>query len=231
MFDNYSMLIIVGLLVVILGSLLTIVKKSFSKNTLMYLYEKNDPQSYISNLNSFKAKFLVSNKQRLMLLIDGYIATKEYDKVYDIFKELRKSKLSFGKKITLYQKEITIYIQRRKFKEAISSYNDLEQEASLLQNNTEINRLLKDAEIMVNVYASKNLEYVDTLNSIITNSNDNTNRGLCNYRIAYLYYFKNDTKNCNKHLQSALIDLKGSFLEDIIKKVIKNNDLLESYNF
>lgn len=224
MINQELLLGIIAVTIILLGTLLAYLKKSFSKKTLSYLYEQNDPIKYIESLLSFKAKFLVSNNQRLMLLINGYTQTKEYEKIYEIFKDLRNSKLSYGKKISLYQKEIFIYLKSHKNDLAIKSYNDLNEQANLLQENTEIRKLVEDANIMVNVYARKNLDYINELKEIIQNSKEKALKGLCNYRIAYIYYYNDDPNNADKYLKESNNMFKNTLIETAIRSVIKNKN-------
>ncbi len=225
---NFLNLIIVTIFLLAISITFSLYKNSYYKKVMFELVQKNDADKYIKMLNSTKAKFLLGKKTRYILLVDGYISLKNYEEVYSLFKTLRNLKLSYGKKINLYQKEISVYLEQKKCNEAISSYEDLKLEGEKI-NDPHMNKILQDSEMVINVYAKNNPEYLNTLLDLEKNEVDKSKKGIYDYRIAVCYSKMNDDTKAKTYLKKAKENLDGTFVYNLVNKVVKNPELITDY--
>ncbi len=226
--NHFIIFIILMVVAIVINVGLHFAKRSFTMKTMGYLYQQGDAKKYLEALDSFNAKILFSKKTRLFMKIDGHTQLKQVDEVLAIFKQLRGMRLSYGKKITLYQKEVGVYVEQKMNEEAIASYDDLVREGSLLQDQRMI-QIIENNGVLVDVYAKKNPEVTEQLKQIITSTQDQVMIGIMSYRLAVCSHHQGDHVATKKYLKEAQVALKGTLFEALIGKVISDQKLIDNY--
>lgn len=226
--DKIIILILLTIIGLAFGIILTKEKTKFNKINIDYLYLKKQPQTYIDRLNTKKAKFLFGNITRKFMILDGYINLKDNNQTISLFDELRNNKLSYGKRINLYQKEISYYLEAKMFDKALASYQDLKNEGSLI-NDPRMLQILSESEALIEVYVKKNIEYIDVLIQLINSSKDDLTNVINNYRIAYCYFNNNNVDKAKEYIKKSFNFSEKTMLNSLLKKVNKDIKLINEY--
>lgn len=224
-FVIYLVIAIIFALIFILFSKL---KKNFIIKMSKILYADNNPDMFIKELGSFKGKLFINKKTRLFRLIDAYALKQDSDSVVKIFKELESKKLSFGQKVSLFEKVVNYYVQIQKYDEATIA-NDKIQELSKQVEIQDLQNIAKDCQALIDIYINKD----GSLATIMADNGDKANidsvKGTYYFRAAKCYYYRNDNRMIEKYLEKANKYLINTSMKSTIEECIKDHNKLDIY--
>jgi len=201
------------LIAIVLGYQYSSIK--FSKLLSSYLYKELDGDKYLEALNSSKAKLFVRKNRREMLKVDAYAIQNDSEKLEKQFKNLESMKISYGQKISLYEKEVQYYANSKQNDKAMIAYNELMMLGSQI-NNENMTRVLNEATITIEVYVNRNGDFAEKLVELGKNSNTPIIKGIYFYKASKCFYYKNDKDNVIKYLKKAQNNLTSKVWRDHI---------------
>lgn len=221
--NQFIYYVLIGVLCAVFYVILQMTYRKFLMRLSSELYEQHNPELFLKSLNSGMGKLFMSSKTRLFMSIDAYLLLKDEQKVESIIEELENSRMGLGKKIALFQKEITFYLEAKKPTQAIEANRKLREIAENIKD-TKIVQVLEECDILIHVYARKSAEYVQLLLDKAAALNDILPKGIFYYRAAVCYYNIDDKVSCEKYLNEAKKSFSGSFLEKIMDQVLQSKN-------
>lgn len=186
------------------------------------LYKEVNPEKYLQVLNSWKGKMFFSRKTRSLMAIDALLMQNETAKIEEIFEQLDAAKMNPANRLGLAQKEVSYYIDTKKFDKALKAYDTLKTIAAKF-NNSQVESILKECTFLVEIYIHHNTEILDEVLDLASKMTNPFYQGIFLYRAAKLYYYKNDEENCRKLLSEAMEKLKGTAWEVMIRQMLEEN--------
>ena len=88
---------------------------------LMVELSEIHPEKYLQVLNSWKGKMFFSRKTRSLMAIDALLMQNETAKIEEIFEQLDAAKMNPANRLGLAQKEVSYYIDTKKFDKALKA--------------------------------------------------------------------------------------------------------------
>ena len=186
------------------------------------LYKEVNPEKYLQVLNSWKGKMFFSRKTRSLMAIDALLMQNETAKIEEIFEQLDAAKMNPANRLGLAQKEVSYYIDTKKFDKALKAYDTLKTIAAKF-NNSQVESILKECTFLVEIYIHHHTEILDEVLDLASKMTNPFYQGIFLYRAAKLYYYKNDEENCRKLLSEAMEKLKGTAWEVMIRQMLEEN--------
>lgn len=225
---RFVIYIIIAIIFALIFIIFSKLKKNYIMNMSKILYVDNNPDLFINKLESIQGKIFINKKTRLFRLIDAYALKQDINLVIKVFKELEAKKLSFGQKVSLYEKEVSYYVQNQKYEEAKTA-NDKVQELAKQVEIQDLQAIAKDCQALIEVYVNKD----GSLASVMADNGDKANidsvKGTYYFRAAKCYYYRNDNKMIEKYLEKAQKYLNKTSLKNVIEECIKDHNCLDKY--
>ena len=232
-FTNYwqFILLFVGMSLGIFALLrLQVMLRDTMASTIQNLLHQN-PALCLERLeNNGRLKLLYRKPILLLWKLDCYMALGEDGKACHTIKTLRGMKLEPLDKVELYQKEISFYATSGDGESARKSCNDLKaflKEAGA-QNEKHYAAILSEAELIIGVYVDHNVSLIKKLTGRAEHTRNDVMRGISQYRVAKLAWFKGDEELMHTYLGRAAKNLKGTKYEPIIEAAMKDPRILET---
>lgn len=190
-----------------------------------------DPALCLERLeNNWRLKLLYRKPIVLLWKLDCYMALGEDGKACQTIQSLRSMKLEPLDKVELYQKEISFYATSGDGESARKACTDLK--AFLKEAGAEKDKhyaaILSEAELIVGVYVEHNVALIKKLIGRAEHTRNDVMRGITQYRIAKLAWFKGDEELMHTYLNRAAKNLKGTMYEPIIDAALKDPGILET---
>jgi len=174
----------------------------FTKQLSIILYKDKKVKDFLEQLESIKGKLFVRKKQREILKLDAYAIANDRQALLKQFEYLETLKLSYGKKISLYEKEVLYYANNKENEKAETAYNKLIELGSQIENDR-MDKILAEARITMEVYVYRNGSFASKLVDLAKVSDNKMAKGLNYYRASRCYYYLNDKENVLKYLKKA----------------------------
>lgn len=197
--------------------------------TLKQLYH-TDIELYMERLENNKRLRLIFRRQLMALyLLDGYMKQGRDEDILRTIGKLDKMKLEPRDKVDYYQKRLSYFVSINNAEEAKKSRDMLvEYLRSVKAMEVEKYRIIaEEADTIIGVYIDRDTTMIKKLTRAAAKTKNDVMRGVCQFRIAKLYYFKGDEENCRKFLESAKRNLKDTYYEPVIEEAEKNLSILE----
>lgn len=207
----------VGLMLVAIVVFYQLANLRFVKKLSHDLYVLVDPDSYLAAIDSFKGKIFLRKSRRELLKVDAYAMKKDHAALINQFKILANCKLSYGKLISLYEKEVQFYATNNYPDEALASYEKLINEANKIQSD-QLDKVVEEATINIEVYVKRNGKYATRLVDLAKNTEHQLIKGVYLYKAAKCYYYLADEDNTVKYLKKAYNNLTS----DVWRKHIES---------
>lgn len=190
-----------------------------------------DPALCLERLeNNWRLKILYRKPILLLWKLDCYMALGDEGKARHTISELRKAKLEPLDKVELYQREISFYATSGDGEGAKKAYSDLK--AFLKEAGADREKhyaeILHEAEIIIGVYVDHNVSLMKKLIGRAEHTKNDVMRGITQYRIAKLAWFKGDEELMRTYLSRADKNLQGTLYAPIIAEARKNPSVLEN---
>lgn len=196
------------------------IKKSYLQKISKLLYKDNKPDEFLKEIDSFSSKLFFNKKVRLQRKLDAYVMKHDIDSAIEILKELEGLRLSFGQKVSLYEKEVNFYVQNKMYKQAEEANNNI-QELNKKVEIPDLQKIADECNFLIKVYVDKDSSIVNDLIDFAEKSGNESVKGLFYFRAAKLYYYKQDNKMVDKYLDKSYNLLHktafGPYLEECKK--------------
>ena len=217
--------------VIIVGLNMWVTNRSRRYMNQLIEQQTSNPQVALTKLNKWYNKLLIPYYQRSAMQMNCYSALNEDDKLEQLFDSFNKKVQSKRTLVTVrdkamvYQKEISHYIHHKNSDKAKAVNHCMQ----ALQSNDEFtNSLINESNDCIQIYLDHNFAYLDKGKQIVTNHDNSVFKGIWHYRLAYLYWIKNASKEVNHHLNLAKSLLKESEIYPLVEKVAKNYTLFDT---
>lgn len=204
----------------------SVFKKNYIKDMSKTLYADTNPDLYLKRIDNIEGKIFLNKKVRLFRKIDAYAMKNDKNNVINTFKELESLKLSFGQKVSLYEKEVDYYINQKMYDEAKQA-NNIIQDLSKQVEIEDLNKIAINCDALVEIYANHNGTLANEMVKYGDESNIPTVKGTYYYRAAKCYYYRGDNKLVDKYLEKALDLLRNTSWGPIITNCLKDHKNLE----
>ena len=213
-------------IVCLIGSLLY--KRWATNKALKELYalKVKDKGEYIKALDSYYVKFSFSEFNRNLMKLNYWIDERNDEKVKEVLEIISKIKLNENDRIALYSKLFGYYIDKKEYDKAKKMAENL---LPLVENKKDEQSELLAGETrqIVEIYCNKNTDLIEDLEETLdTIDNDNV-KSILAYRIARLYYVKNDFDNVKKYIELAIKYSSNDNTIDDLNKILKDYTLLD----
>jgi hypothetical protein len=193
----------------------------FSKQLSSFLYKEFDANKYLEILDSSKAKLFVRKNRREMLKLDGYAVKQDSVNLEKQLIKLESMKISYGQKISLYEKEVQYYANSKQNDKALKAYDELMILGNQINSN-DMSRVLNEATITIEVYVKRNGELAEKLVELAKNNKTPIIKGLYFYKASKCFYYNDDKINVIKYLKKAQNNLTSKIWRDHIDACLKD---------
>lgn len=192
---------------------------------------QQDPALCLERLeNNRRLKLLYRKPILLLWKLDCYMALGEDGKARHTISELRKAKLEPQDKVELYQREISFFATSGDGDSAKKACADLK--AFLKEAGADKDKhyaaILSEAELIIGVYVDHNVTLIKKLTGRAEHTKNDIMRGITQYRIAKLAWFKGDTELMQTYLSRAAKNLQGTTYAPIIAQAQQDPSILET---
>jgi len=190
-----------------------------------------DPRLCLERLeNNRRLKWLYRKPVLLLWKLDCYLALGEDGKARQTIGLLRDTKLEPLDKLELYQKEISFFATSGDGERAKKACADLK--AFLKEAGADKEKhyaaILDEAELIIGVYVDHNVSLIKKLVGRAEHTKNDVMRGVIQYRIAKLSWFKGDEELMRTYLNRAGKNLQGTLYAPIIEAAKSDPTILET---
>lgn len=189
-----------------------------------------DPALCLERLeNNRRLKLLYRKPILLLWKLDCYMALGEDGKARHTISQLRKAKLEPQDRVELYQKEISFFATTGDGESARKACSDLKaflKEAGA-EKDAHYAAILSEAELIIGVYVDHNVSLIKKLTGRAEHTKNDVMRGITQYRIAKLAWFKGDEELMHTYLNRAAKNLQGTLYAPIIEQAKIDPGILE----
>lgn len=190
-----------------------------------------DPALCLERLeNNRRLKWLYRKSILLLWKLDCYLALGEDGKARQTIELLRKAKLEPMDKLELYQKEISFFATSGDGERAKKACADLK--AFLKEAGADKEKhyasILEEAELIIGVYVDHNTGLIRKLIGRAEHTKNDIMRGITQFRVAKLAWFKGDTELMELYLNRAGKNLRNTQYEPIIEAAKTDPGILET---
>lgn len=202
---------------------------SQASQTILRLLQQ-DPALCLDRLDNNRLLRLLFRKPLLELWrLDAYMALGAHENAEKSIKKLEKMRLEPKDKLELYQKSLSFYAGEGNAAEAKAARDRLK--AFLKQMGAEkispYTEILDEAELIIGIYIDHNTALIPKLVGRAAHTKNELMRGVTQYRIAKLAYFKGDIDQMHTYLARAEKNLKGTWYAPIIAEAMEDPSILQ----
>ncbi len=190
-----------------------------------------DPKLCLERLeNNRRLKWLYRKPILLLWKLDCYMALGEDEKARHTIDRLRSAKLEPMDKLELYQKEISFFASYGDGERAKKAFADLKSflKESGADKEKHYAEILSEAEIIIGVYVERNVGLIKKLVGRAEHTKNDVMRGITQFRVAKLAWYKGDEDLMRTYLNRAGKNLKGTVYEPVIDAAKEDPSVLET---
>lgn len=152
--------------------------------------------------------------------LQAYMLLGQDDRIEATLDALVKMRLEPRDKLEYYQQSLSYYAVIGKYDEAVKVCDDLHRfiikaKAQYIEPYASI---LDEADTIVGVYVEHNTALIKKLIGKAEHTKNNISRGITQFRIAKLAYYKGDKQLLDTYLNRSEENLKGTAYEEIIEQ-------------
>lgn len=229
--DNWKWMVAFVAVALVTFLLLFILSKArdASAKDLDYLYHTNI-DTYLERLENNKRLNLVFRKSIILLYkLDGYMAKDDKEQIENTIKQLDKISLEPNDRVEYYQKRVSYFVSVGQNEEVLRTRDMLKNYLIKVKalDTPKYKSILEEAEAIVRIYVNKDVTFIDALIAKAQRTQHPVMRGITQYRIAKLAYYKGDNEMVDKYLAKAKLNVKGTYYQPIVDSAILNKKVLE----
>lgn len=221
----YVSIAVIFFLIFILFSQL---KKKYIKDMSKTLYAEQNVDVYLQRLDNIEGKIFLNKKVRLFRKIDAYAMKDDVDAIVNTFKELETLKLSFGQEVSLYEKEVSFYTNKKMYEQAKVANNKIQELAKKVEIE-DLQKIADDCNALIEIYINKNGSLATEMAKHGDDATIDAVKGTYYFKAAKCYYYRKDNKMTDKYLNKALDNLRKTSWGPIISECIQDHRKLEEY--
>lgn len=230
--NNWYWLLIFGVMAVLVFLMLRL-QVMLREHTAVVIQNLlvTDPKLCLERLeNNRRLKWLYRKPILLLWKLDCYMALGEDENARQTIAQLRKARLEPRDKLELYQKEISFFSTTGEGEKAKKSLEDMRAFLKKVGADKEKQyaAILEEAEIIIGVYVDHNTGLIKKLTGRAEHTKNDIMRGIIQYRIAKLAWFKGDKELVATYLNRAGKNLKGTLYAPIIAAAKEDPSVLET---
>lgn len=223
-FVAFALMVGAGFLVTRLQS---VIRERAAQEMSMLL--RTNPASAAERLENNWHLKLVFRKQVLLLWkLDAYMTLGQREKALETIRKLDKTRLEPRDKLDFYQKRLSFFATENNGDEARASrdqlYNFLKKAEAL--KTEPYATIMDEADLIIGIYIDHNTGLIKKLIGRAEHTKNDIMRGVTQYRVAKLAFFKEDWALMNTYLNRAGKNLKGTYYEPIIEQAKENPEIL-----
>ena len=225
--DNITATVLTVLGALVLFALLVINRKNaFAK--LQALLNKGDYKAYLQLLDDKFIKATLSQKELLVMQLEGSMMLREDEKAQQIIKKL--DTVSFGKEdlIAYYRKRLDYFIALGNTNEAEKSYSMLCQSVDMANMAALGEDMKQQAKLSLDVFLYKDVSRIDELLKLEAQQEESMAKGMTQYLLAHLFHAKGDDDTATDYLAKAAALLGDSQWGMVAKAASRDLSLLEN---
>lgn len=192
---------------------------------------QKDPKLCLERLeNNRRLKWLFRKPVLLLWKLDCCLALGEDGKSRQYIEMLRDRKLEPMDKLELYQKEISFFATSGDGDRAKRACTDLKEFLKKAKADKEryYAAILEEAELIIGIYVDHNTGLIKKLIGRAEHTKNDIMRGVTQFRIAKLAWFKGDTEMMELYLNRAGKNLKNTLYAPIIQAAKADPSILET---
>ncbi|MDD5863815.1 MAG: hypothetical protein PUD80_04155 [Firmicutes bacterium] len=192
---------------------------------------RENPGLCLERLNHNRRLKLLYRKPVLELWrLDAYMALGEDGDARRTISNLRKMKLEPRDKLELYQKELSFYASSGEGALAKQARDDLRAflKEAKVDKEKAYAEILNEADIIIGVYVDHDTGLMKKLIGRAEHTKNDVMRGITQYRIAKLAWFKGDAAMVQTYLSRAGKNLQGTWYAPMIEEAKANPSVLET---
>lgn len=190
-----------------------------------------DPALCLERLeNNWRLKWLYRKTVLLLWKLDCYLALGEDGKARATVEQLRKSKLEPMDKLELYQKEISFFATSgdgERAKKALADLKAFLKEAGA-DKDKHYAAIAEEAELIIGVYVDHNTGLIKKLIGRAEHTKNDIMRGITQFRVAKLAWFKGDAEMMTLYLNRAGKNLQNTHYAPIIEAAKEDPSILQT---
>lgn len=187
------------------------------------LYQDNNPDGFLAELNSVMSKLFFPKKMHAMMKIDAYLMKGDIEKTKELFNDINSYKIRPGDEFYVRQKEVAFYIELNDEEKATQAYQRMRELYDSFKNKSSYEAVMKETEYTYEINLKHSGKYLNEMLDLAKSSGTDFTSGIYYYRAAKCYYFKNETRLCKETLLKAQEKLKGTFYEQLIKDILEKD--------
>lgn len=191
----------------------------------------DNPELCLERLNNnHRLKWLFRKPVITLWKLDCYLALGNDNEAGICMEALRSMKLEPQDKLELYQREISFYAAIGDGERAKGARNDLRNllKKAGVEQEKKYASIMDEADIIIGVYVEHNTGLIKKLIGRAEHTKNDVMRGVIQYRIAKLSWFKHDEEMMRTYLNRAEKNLIGTWYEPIIRQAKVDPSILET---
>ena len=191
---------------------------------------KENPALCLERLqNNSRLKWLFRKSVICLWKLDCYLSLGEDALADNAMNELRSMKLEPRDKLELYQREISFYAANGNGDRAKQARDDLKRflKGAGADQEKKYATIIDEAEMIIGVYVDRNTGLIKKLVGRAEHTKNDVMRGILQYRIAKLCWFKGDEEMMRTYLNRAEKNLKDTWYEPVIEQAKSDPSVLE----
>lgn len=219
----------VSVVVVFLLLRLQVAMRNQSEKTIEALL-RTDPGLCAERLENNRRLGWLFRKPVLELWkLDAYMALGQDDKAKKAISNLDGMRLEPRDTLEFYQKRLSFFATTGNREEAYESRTQLTAflKKNKLDKEKQFANVLDEADIIIGVYIDRNTGLIKKLVGRAEHTKNDVMRGITQYRIAKLAWFKGDGQMMKTYLTRAAKNLKGTYYEPVIEQAQTDPAILE----
>nr|WP_319488921.1 hypothetical protein [uncultured Caproiciproducens sp.] len=220
----YGIILFTLILIILLS--LNVLRQRVLAKLKNILYIQNNSALYFEALQSSHLALLLRKNSILLLELEGLLYKGSEVEIDGLIRRLDSAKLKPAERLDYLQKKLSYYIDTQNKEQSIASYQSLDR----FIGKTEIvkyQKIMDDATLLIEIYINRNTELIGRLIADSEQQTDNCMKGITQYRVAKLAYYKKNDKLMNRFLALAKQNLQGTSWQNIVEQAINDKRILE----
>ncbi len=190
------------------------------------LFVENNPALYFQALQSSRLPLLLRRNSILLLKLDGLMYKGANAEIESTIDELDSIRLKPAEKLEFLQKKLSYYVGTQNRERATAAFESLDRFIGKADVE-KYQKIMEEARLLIQIYIEKDTHLIGRLIADSEQQADPYSKGITQYRIAKLAYYKDDSKLMNQFLACAKQNLQGTPWQTIIEQAMKDSHILE----
>ncbi len=190
------------------------------------LYNQNNPELFLSLLKNPRLKLLYKKSVLLQFKLDAFLVRGEHSNIIALFDELDHMSLTKIEKLELNQKKLSYYCGEGYNKEALHTLVEIEKIIKKSKSK-QLQNILLENHLTYRIYIKHDVQLIPKLIELLK-IQTGVIKGITQYRIAKLYYYKGDEILARKYLNESRFNLTGTIWQPIVNWAIEDLAILKT---